>query len=186
MPHYTEGTYDNVEVTGQAFVKSSAKGTPGFELTILPGEFPRKVTFWLPDGNELSVDIMLRSLEAMGLDLSGVERFSQFDSRSSQHVSFVGQNVSVVCEYESANGKTYERWSAPYTPTAKVAETLDVASIRKLDAMFGKKLKGRMPPAPKPEAKPAEATGVNKSQVAQARAANEQAAEPGADPEIPF
>lgn len=185
MPTYQEGVYDSVEVVGQGFTKSSKKGTPGFYLTIRPGEYDRTVTFWLPDGNEQSVDIMLNGLEAMGLDLSGLERFTQLDDRSQNHVSFVGSTVSVQCSYDNQGVKVYERWEAPNSGLRQM-EQLDQPSIRKLDALFGKKLKGRSAkpatangekPAPRPEVGP----GVSNAQ----RAAAQNAPDAQTD-DIPF
>lgn len=158
MPHYQESIYDGVEIVAQGFTKSTQKGTPGFFIAIRPGEYDRQITFWLPEGKEDAVDRMLTSLEMLGLDLTGLERFTQLDPRSSSHVSFVGCQVSVQCTYETSNGKVYERWDVPFSGM-KQPETLDEPSIRKLDAMFGKKLKAKAsaakPKPPAPKAKPA-------------------------------
>jgi hypothetical protein len=151
-PFYDEGMYDDVEIIAQGFMKSSTKGTPGFFLTISPGEYDRNITWYLPDGKEDAVERLLAGLESLGLPLDKLERFTQLDPRSTSHVSFVGYKVTVKCSYDkqSGGGKVYERWEAPYTPGNAPAE-LDQASIRKLDALFGKKLKSR-PKAPPPVA----------------------------------
>jgi hypothetical protein len=175
MPHFTEGVYDNIEIVGQGFTKSTKKGTPGFYLTIRPGDYDRTITFWLPEGNEQSVDIMLTSLETLGLDLTGLERFTQLDPRSQNHVSFVGLTISAQCTYETSNGKTYERWEVPFSGM-KQPETLDEPSIRKLDAMFGKKLKAKAETA-KPKPKPQKPLSQDIAEAAEA---------PEATDDIPF
>lgn len=175
MPSYDQGVYENVEITGQGFSQSKEKKTPYFFLTISPGEYERTISFYLPDGKEDAVDRMLDSLERLGLNMNGLERFAQLDPRSQAHVSFVGSTVTVECKHETNNGKTYERWDVPFLGGVKPVE-LDQPAIRKLDAMFGKKLKAKAATA-KPKPKPAKPLSQD---IAEAAAA------PEADDEIPF
>jgi hypothetical protein len=178
---YEAGTYENVEIVGQGFTQSSTKKTPGFFLAIRPGQYDRTITWWLPEGKEDAIDRMLAGLRTLELPVDSIFHFDQLDPRSSSHVSFAGQTVTVVCKHEAGEGGMFEKWDAPYI--GRVQEELDDASIRKLDAMFGHKLKGAERAA-KPTPKPAASKKPTHAEVARSGEANHPAVAEGE--EIPF
>jgi hypothetical protein len=150
-PHYQEGVYDNVEIVGQGFTRSKQKGTPGFYLEINPGgDYARKLEWWLPGDREDAVDRLLEDLTSLGLPIDKLSSFSQLNPGDPLHVSFVGITVSVKCRHEGQ----YERWSTLRASKPKEVAPPDPSAIRQLDALFGKKLKGKTVQPTTPKGKP--------------------------------
>lgn len=145
MPHYEPGIYENVLVTGQGFGVSSQKKTPFFFLNVKPGDYERQIQWYLPDGNEGCAERLIDDLETLGIEFGA---FAELDPASRTHVSLAGQLITVECRHEEAtdgSGRQFERWQLPYAPKPLETHPADAAMIRKLDAMFGKALKGKRP-----------------------------------------
>jgi hypothetical protein len=147
--HYNQGPYF-CDVTGQQLTKTK-NGNPQFELDMQPyaaiqqdGEPlvldangpPRTIYMVI---TEKSGDFVLENLRSIGFAGSS---FSQLDadmSKGKVH-SFVGQRIRTFCNHETYEGVTREKWMVS-SGEKRQNEPLDTASVRKLDALFGKQLK---------------------------------------------
>jgi hypothetical protein len=156
MPHNEEGVHAVViESQGLSVAKT---GTEFFYVTFKPdGQHERSAKFYLTDR---TIDRTLDDLEKLGI--RGLDSFSQLDTSNANAVSIVGNEVELECRYETGqDGKSYERWGAPYTPRP-MEPPVPAASkaIKQLDALFGAALRSRKGNAP---ASPAARTPVRRN-----------------------
>lgn len=149
MPmQHAQGRY-RVRVVSQSFSESKS-GKPQFVLRVVPiGRY----NFERPGGaldtchdeergiymtiTDKSIDYVVDKLAALGFD---GRSFSELDPETPNHVSFVGKEIDAVCKHEEYQGKVGEKWDVSLASTAPGA-TLDSAGVRKLDALYGSKLK---------------------------------------------
>lgn len=99
-------------------------------------QFDRTI-FWTLTDN--TIDYVLDKLERLGFH---GESFRLLDPAVAGHQSFVGQQIECYCEIEVYNGKQKEKWDLN-SPLRAAPEPLGADEARKLDALFGQKLKGR-------------------------------------------
>ena len=140
MTSYEPGLYQNVPVVAQGFGESKDKHTPGFFLKIKPGDYEREIWWYLPDGKEDAIDRLMSGLETLGFDGSS---FAELDPASPKFWDFTQTTITAECRHEAYNGKQVERWQLPFSGVAREVAPLDPKGIRKLDALFGKKLSER-------------------------------------------
>jgi hypothetical protein len=105
-----------------------------------------------------TIDFVKEDLAALGYDR---DNFADFDERTPNFFDLREKEIEVRCDHElDQNKKSRERWSIARANNGPPVKPLDDKDIRKLDALYGKALKGLgakpQPPAPDaPEAKPA-------------------------------
>jgi len=185
--YYAQGPY-RAEVIDQGLSQSST-GNPQIFLRIqilesldinpITVEQYERTIYWTL--TEKTIEFTLDKLVQLGFKGAS---FRQLDPLHQGHHSFIGQQIEVYCKIELYQGKEREKWDLSFSGGGP--EPLDEAEARKLDAMFGRKLKekcgaaaastGMQPnddPPPKPQ-------GVS---AAQARAAKAAAVE---EDSIPF
>lgn len=95
-----------------------------------------------------TTEYLIADLKALGF--TG-QRPSQLDPDSSEHQSFVNQEINVTCSHETYDGKMRERWQLDRGGLE--IKALEPQSMRKLDAIFGRNFKDAFGagPAPKQE-----------------------------------
>lgn len=176
MASYAEGLYQNVPIIGQGYSKSKEKNTPYFFLTIKPGDYERELRFYLPDGKEDAIDRLFSALERIGFDGSS---FAELDPDNPKFWDFSQTTIDCECKHEANGGKTYERWELPFAGIAREVAPLDSKDVRKLDALFGKKLKDRF-------AGKRRASTVAQKAPTKAEIDSELAANPPSASDVPF
>jgi hypothetical protein len=141
MAHYDQGLYDCI-IKSQGFDVSKEKKTPCFWLRFLPvkkdgeeidAEYEREIKMWLTDGTINRVIDRLRSLGWKGSSFKELEP-------GGKH-AFAGTNCQLRCEHEQNGSTVYEQWEFPAPRSAPPENKTGVA--KKLDALFGKALKGK-------------------------------------------
>mgnify|MGYP001173740613 FL=1 len=140
MAAFEQGIYENCLVTGQGFLSSKTKGTPGFYLRIQPyTDGPeRDITWWLTDK---TVEYVVRDLRKLGFN---GRSFGELNPESGTHHSFVGDFITAECQYEKGeDGKDYERWQLPYE--GREIKPLERSEQRRLNNLFDKFLKDGKP-----------------------------------------
>jgi len=151
VPYYEQGNYDCI-VQAQGFGVSKVKRTPYFWLQVQPckhngeellnSQYSREVQLYLTDK---TVDRVIAQLRGIGWDGE-----SWKDLEVDGDHSFKNVNVQLICEHEQGeNGTVYDRFRFPSPDMATPEQTKGVA--KKLDALFGKALKGKGKPAAKPK-----------------------------------
>ncbi len=175
MAYYGEGVWQ-CKVVKQGF--EMGQFGPQFVLTIAPQgaekQFEQKLFMPFLDENgepAKHIDKTIAALKFLGF----VGEPSQLDPESKNHHSFVGQTIPCYCTHKAdKEGKIWERW---YVNTPKAAPTpVDNPMLRKLDALFGKALKGNGKPADKPKnetANQALNAGMTKEQIEKEIAGNQ-------------
>jgi len=137
--YYPEGAYAG-EIVDQGLSQSS-NGNPQIWLKILVNggeqfDNHERTIYWTI--TEKTIDFVLEKLELLGF--TG-QSFKNLDLSSDRPQSFVGQTESFWCKIEYYNEQERERWDL--SRGEAVAKPLDEADTRRLDALFGKKLKER-------------------------------------------
>lgn len=185
MTYYTRGAY-KAEIIGQGLsTSSSGNAQIWLQARILESiddpnmaiqQYDRTVYWSITEG---TIDFVLEKLDLLGF---AGDSFRQLDPNAANHHSFVGQQVDLFCKIEQYEGKDREKWdlSRQLSGGPPNVQALDDADARKLDAMFGRKLKERFRgPTQKPSGVPGEQT-----KAANAAAYEKQLA--GSGDEIPF
>lgn len=190
MANYAASVYQ-CRITGQGFGESKQKGTPFFYLDIQPEfelvndkphdlpedcRWARRIERYITDK---TFDYLVEDLKSIGWQGGPLSDLGPEGS-----TSFVDQVIKCRCVLENAtdgSDKVFERWML-YRPVgggtqAPPEKTLDKTGLRKLDALFGDKLKSAFGGKAKPAAKPA----AKKPAPAQ-----RETVPPGPDADIPF
>lgn len=94
---------------------------------------------------EKTIDYVIEDLKYLGYDKPS---FGPLDPSSPQHHSFKGQEIDVVCTHEDYEGNMQERWSLSRGGGLNL-KPVDNATMRKLDSLFGGKLKANASPSAK-------------------------------------
>lgn len=117
------------------------------ELTL--NQYERTIYWTLTDK---TIDFTLEKLERLGF--SG-DSFRNLDPNVEGHHSFVGQVIDCYCKLETYEGKEREKWDLSNQSGGARPDPLGDSDARKLDALFGRKLKERFkkPSARKPAKK---------------------------------
>ena len=144
-PFYQPGDYA-CEVVNQGLGETKT-GKPQFYLTF-------KVLRYADDNERVdqqyermhyrvitanTVQYFCEDLRTLGFNKSGF-RFLSPDQVG--HQSFVGNEVTMNCQWETYNGEEREKWGVARVGGSVDIETLPDAKLRQLDAIFGSHLKG--------------------------------------------
>lgn len=151
MAHYARGAY-KAEIIDHGLSEAST-GNPQIWLQCRILEFlddPQlaiqhydRTIYWTI--TDKTIDFVIEKLEHLGFSDTS---FRQLDRSVEGHHSFVGQEVELFCKVETRDGKEVEKWDLSRPQGTRNIERLDDASARKLDALFGKKLKERFKKTP--------------------------------------
>lgn len=142
---YSQGVY-KCEVVGQG-LSSSKTNNPQIWLRVLilesvdhPEErwdqYERTIYWTL---TEKTVDFVVEKLEFIGF---AGQSFRDLDPATDGFHSFVGQQIECYCKHETYDGKEREKWDLS-NPGAMAPDPLSESDARRLDALFGRKLKDR-------------------------------------------
>jgi hypothetical protein len=192
---YEQGLYSG-ECVGQ-FTGTSSGGTPYFALKfkiiarivseqeVRVEQSERTVYMYLSDK---AAPYTVEAIRHLGYDRDSL-RF--IDPNVDSFFNFAGIVTDLWCKVEDYQGDTKEKWSIS-TPRAPV-EPLDDKEMRRLDALFGKALRGVVPSASAPtppvaapateERKP---QGVSPQQQRAAGTGRSDSSKPPTEDEIPF
>lgn len=185
MTYYSQGAY-KCEVIDQGLSMSSTEkpqiwllvrvlqSNDNPDLTI--NQYERTI-FWTL--TEKTIDFTLDKLERLGF--SG-QSFRDVDPNVEGHHSFVGQIIDCWCRLETYEGKEREKWDLSRDLTVTPPDPLGDSDARKLDALFGRKLKERFKKSS--AAKPAKAESQPNEPLAVGNV--QSAGAPPADDDIPF
>lgn len=162
MSTYYQPGLHKFRVANQGFGHAqNEKSTPYFFLEgtpvaqIIDGEecsldvqYQRQIVWYITDN---TVDFVTRDLMKLGWD--GV-KWSDMDVTGP--CQFAGQEIEATCKHEASQkdpSKLYERWSLPFeqTPTES-----DSSVAKKLDNLFGRKMKSKAAKAAKAQTVPAD------------------------------
>lgn len=140
--HYQQGLY-RCEIVDQGLSQSSTQ-KPQIWLRILPKEFLddpdlqlqnyERTVYWTI--TEKTVDFVTEKLTTLGF--TG-DSFRQLDLNHQNPESFVGQLEDFYCKHETYNGEEREKWDLSRGDFEQ--KPLEESEARKLDALFGRKLK---------------------------------------------
>lgn len=157
--HYSEGSYSCV--VKQQGIEQSKSGKDMIVLVFRP----EAVVCKDDEGNEvLDGSIMADCDRTARLVIDPAnEKGMEFNMKKLRHAGFtgesfadldlVGSHVIFKCEHGEYNGKPVEQWELPLPDLgAREVKPLDSKSARRLDTLFGKKLKDG---AAKPKSDPA-------------------------------
>lgn len=138
--YYQEGNYE-ATILSHTFTpgKFGVQLVIEIEPHVEGNAYPRTVylAFLDESGNPAKhIDETIAALAAM--DYTDIP--SRLDKQSKNPASLIGTEIKVTCKYNK-DGK--ERWYIN-TPRAEL-EAVDSGTLRKLDALFGKQLKGAKP-----------------------------------------
>lgn len=101
---------------------------------------------------EKTIDYFLEDLKYLGYDKPS---FANLDPSHPQCHNFKGQEIDVICDHETYQDKLREKWSLSRGGGLNL-KPADNTAVRKLDALFGSKLKQNAAPTTKrPEPQPA-------------------------------
>ena len=146
MAHYQQGLYE-CRVIAQGFDVSKEKKTPCFWLRFVPESYDareltesyeREIRLWLTDGTIDRVVEQLRNLGWQGSDFAELEP-------DGGH-SFEDLVIKVRCTHQQEDDKVYENWELPSSFQSCEHKS---GMTRKLNALFGAKLKNGAKPKPK-------------------------------------
>lgn len=170
--HYEPGRYWG-KVTNQKLTQSSTGNSqivitfhivgkvnpndPDGDLLPCPNEYERSIFRTI---TEKTIQWVEQDLERLGFE---GESFGQIDLEHPNCCDLRGKELAFSCTHEADNREEFagvlrERWSIATDGTGPQLKPLDSKAIRKLDAMFGKSLKGlkkrtkeALPAEPPPE-----------------------------------
>lgn len=100
----------------------------------------------VPD-NQNSIDFAMAKL-----------RYAGFDGERFEELNLDGAVVRFLCEHKPFEGRLYENWSLPLPPRDNAPLATDGDTVKKLNALFGRKLKDKtasaasLPEPPTPRA----------------------------------
>lgn len=144
---YERGRYV-CEVVAQGFSEAkNEKQTPFFYLTFKPvallnpsnwdeqfacDNYERDVKLWL---SSKAVPFSIARLRGLGWNGNS---FRELEPGGGY--SFVGQKVELVCDHETNDGNTYDRWDFPFEGNS-IQHEESPGLAKKLDSLFGRELK---------------------------------------------
>ncbi len=95
---------------------------------------------------EKTIDYFMEDLKYLGFDKA---TFGALDPSSPNHHSFAGQEIDVICSHEEYEGKQREKWSLSRGGGGLNLKPVDNKAVRRLDSLFGAKLKANAAPTSK-------------------------------------
>lgn len=138
-----------------------------------PSQYDATLRMVVDPKNEKSMDFALKKL-----------RYAGFVGESFADLNLVGAEIRCMNEHSDYEGKTYDQWDFALPPLDQAPlNPLDNAAARKLDTLFGKRLKDKPHLAHVPE-KTRQRTAA--SVAAQAPPEPQWEPEPPPDDEVPF
>lgn len=155
MANFEDNAVYDCKVLDQGFGKSKNKGTQFFFLTVQPvarvlsdtesepefTQFTRTIERYM---TEKTIDYFLEDLESLGW--SGGQL-----SELAHNKCFVGETIRCSCKHENGlDGKVYDKFSIYREFAGKKVEPLESTDVRKLDALFGSKVKAKFGGSKKP------------------------------------
>ena len=153
--YYDVGLYLG-SVTAQA-MSETKNGNPQFVLTFnvigkLDQSQPDSVIRCNPGQRsvfmvftEKTMDFALENLKAIGFNKSS---FSFLDPNRQGYHDFIGQQIEFWCAHKEYEGNLNEKWSISNGGGGLNLKPVEPAAIRKLDALYGAKLKAGAAPEP--------------------------------------
>lgn len=153
-------------------VTKDHEGNEQFEEVCADANFPTRTLRVVVDASsEQSMEFALKKL-----------RYAGFDGDSFADLDLRGVECRAICDHTQYKGKDRENWDFALPPLERGAvNDLDRSTARRLDAIFGKRLKEGAKPAPTPAARQPEPS----SQPAQQTVPNEYPY-PDAPDDVPF
>jgi len=146
--HFSEGRY-RVRIVSQCFA-ATKDNKPQFVLRVTPlgfynlerpggalevcDNYERSIFLTITDR---SIDYVVDKLAAIGFE---GRSFSELEPEAANHVSLVGSEFDAVCKHDKYEGVAREKWDISTITTAP-GNPLDKAGLRKLDTLYGGKLK---------------------------------------------
>lgn len=118
---------------------------------------------------EKTIEFLVEQLQSIGFHKPS---FSFLDPSRPDHQSFIGQEIEVWCAHKEYEGNPREQWSISNGGGGLNLKPAQPASIRKLDAMFGAKLKGAASESTK-ASKAKQAAPVTNTEAVEAAAGGE-------------
>lgn len=141
--YYSQGPY-LAEIIDQG-LSQSGTGNPQIFLRIrvlestdvnpITVEQYERTIYWTL--TEKTIEFTLDKLAQLGFKGTS---FRQIDPLHQGHHSFIGQQIDAYCKVETYQGKEREKWDLSFGGGG-APEPLDDSETRKLDALFGRKLK---------------------------------------------
>lgn len=136
----SEGVY-NATIAGQGFTISK-NGTNGFwlrcqlhDVSDNNGDAVERTIYWYL--TDATIDFVIEKLGRLGFV---PESFTELDPLHPNYHAYAGQQVELYCRHEVYDGKAREKWDFS-NPEFAGPKSLEPTEIRKLDALFGRKLK---------------------------------------------
>ena len=105
---------------------------------------------------DATIDYLLEDLKSLGYDK---QSFAFLDPGQHEHHSFVGQEIDAICTHKEHNGAMNEKWSLSRGGGQLNVKPVDSTAIRRLDALFGAKLKANASSSKKPAPQPVASRG---------------------------
>lgn len=153
--HYQAGKY-RCQITEQAFGESKDKHTPFFGLKVKPtgfydpatgdlvpcSDFERTVYLYMTDK---TIDQATKNIRSLGF--TG-DSFRQLDPEVPGHTSLIGTEADFQCKHEPYNNTLSEKWEFPLSEGRPLEKVSGLS--KKLDALFGKSIKGSAGPKAAP------------------------------------
>lgn len=149
MASYEPGRYW-AKITRQAMGEAGT-GTPQFVLTFL---IVGKINPVDPKGDlipcpqfershfrtitDKTIDYFVEDLKILEYDK---QSFKYLDPTEEGYVDFTDREIEVSCRHEDYQGKKNEKWGLARPSRGPNVKPLDGKGVRKLDSLFGKKLK---------------------------------------------
>lgn len=148
-------------------------GTEVEEPVVRDSHYDRRIQMVIDGSNDTSLEYAMRKL-----------RFAGFNGESFADLDLTGRTVRARCTHGEYNNKPNEQWDFALPDGGATTKALDSGLTRKLDALFGKRLKE----GAKPKAAPAARQPVVPAKESHRAAVDAQAPyEPAAGgDEVPF
>lgn len=96
--------------------------------------------------NQNTIDYMIQDLQYLGFDKAS---FGLLDPSVDGHHSFIGREIDALCSHEEYEGAQREKWQLSRGGGGMNLKPADNTAMRKLDALFGAKLKANAAPTKK-------------------------------------
>lgn len=148
---YENGGRYRGKITNWGLSPSSGKGTPQFWVSFIPiyqiNPMDPEDTKTCPSEErtifrpitEGTIDYVAQDLEKLGYDRAD---FDGLDPNSSAAFSFKDTEFDAVCRHDTYEGKTREKWEFAFGGGLQLTP-LATNEVKKLNALFGKRLKGK-------------------------------------------
>ena len=117
-----------------------------------PQRLERRLQLYIDSSRDDIMDFVMNKL-----------RYAGFEGDSFADLNLLNTDVRAVCKESEYKGKQTENWDFALPPLDREVNELDSSMTRKLDTLFGKRLKGGKPKQAAPELQKEEAAAVVRS-----------------------